>query len=259
MQSLHEYQGFPVNLRELTQVLGLLEQDSKSLYEESGLNYSKVRGLKEYLDDFGLIDGAKNLSAYGMVIKSKDRRLSEDFSKWVCVYNWSNKVSNPVLYYLINEVSSEFNRSEIQEHFKNWASKNNIKTDYEKQYVAGLIGKTINALTDPEAFGVLNLFTLHDEKVYRAEPYNVHPLLTAYILYDNRRDRVSISMNELMEEPGNIGKFFGYDSRSLDKHLAILQDLGLIKRVQTVDLNMINYQYPGLPLSLVERYYNENL
>lgn len=259
MQTLHEYQGFPVNLRELARVLSLVEQDSKSLYEESGLNYSKVRGYKDYLADFGLINGGKSLSGFGKVIKLYDRKILEDFSKWICLYHWSYKRNNPVLNYLINEVSSVRKKNELLEYFKTWALKNNIKTDYEKSYVSGLINKTINALTDQDAFQNLSLFSVHEDRLYRAEPYNVHPLLVAYILFDNRHDRVSISINELMQEPGNLGKFFNFDSRALDKHLMALQDLGFIKRVQTADLNMINFLYAGTPLSLVERYYDENL
>lgn len=259
MQTIHEYQGFPANIRELTKVFNLVEQDSKSLYEESGLNYSKVRGLKDYLADFGLINSPSSLSEFGKIIRRNDKKLAENFSKWVCTYHWSVKANNPVLYYLINEFQSGDKRAEIADSFKDWASKNSIKTDYEKSYVSGLISKTINAFTDPDAFQILNFFTLHDDRLYRAEPYNVHPLLIAYILYDNQNSRVSTSVNELMQEPGNIGKFFGYDSRKLDKQLAALQDAGLIKRVQTADLNMINYLFTGTPLSLIERYYNENL
>lgn len=259
MQTLHEYQGFGVNIKELTQVLGLLEQDSKSLFEESGLNYSKVRGLKEYLFDFGLAGETKTLSEFGKIVKLNDKKLSEDFSKWLCVYHWAAKANNPVLFCLINEFDNGQKKNDLTDLFKDWARRNNVQTDYKKDYASGLVNKTITALTDPDAFQPLNLFSLYDDRLYRAEPYNVHPLLVAYILYDNRRDRVSISISELMQEPGNIGKFFGYDSRMLEKQLVSLQDLGFIKRVQSADLNMINYQYNGTPLSLVQRFYDENI
>ncbi|MBC7570529.1 MAG: DUF4007 family protein [Spirosoma sp.] len=261
MQTLRNYQKFGVDIREITKILVLIEQDEQSLQAESGLNYAKVRGIKEYLTDFGLISSSREISELGYVIRSKDKKLNEYFSKWICLYNWSLKNRNTILHYIMNEMASGAERVQLINEFETWAFNNDFSTNYEKDYISGILNRTINALIERKSdnFQSLNLFALHNNRLYRSDPYNVHPLLVAYILYDNRHGRVSISINELMQEPGNIGKFFGYDSRSLEMQLSSLQELGLAKRVQSADLNMINYLYDGTPLSLVERYYNENL
>ncbi|MBK6819460.1 MAG: hypothetical protein IPG85_07600 [Bacteroidetes bacterium] len=47
-----------------------------------------------------------------------------------------------------------------------------------------------------------------NEKYSRDIPYKIHSLLVAYVLYDSRQSRTTISFDELLKEPNNIGKFF---------------------------------------------------
>lgn len=257
MQTLHEYQGFGVNLNEISQLIHLLENDKKYQLKESGFGDNKIRAIKDYLTDFSLADESKKISLLGEIIKVNDKKLIDDFSKWICLYNWSAKNNNPVLYYIVNFCSNGQQASTIIDSFKKWAIENDIQTDYKKNYVAGLLSKTINALTDADAFQNLTLFVESNGRVSRAEAYNVHPLLLAYILYDNSRGRHSISLPELVDEPGNIGKFFGYTIQTIENSLTALENLGVIKRVQHANLNMIELLYKGTPLAFVEQYYEE--
>lgn len=258
MQTLHEYQGFGVILREITQVFNLFGVEKQVLINETGFGDNKVRGLIDYLKDFNLASTTKELTKLGEEIRKADKRLVEDFSKWLCVYHWSARDHNPALFYLLNCTGSVVSLTGFQEAFKLWASANDIQTDYKKPYVTGLINKTLKALTDTEAFEKLHLVSISNDRIERPEPYGVHPLLLAYILYDNRRGRQSITITELLEEPSNIGKFFGYDTNSLDNRLNDLAHLGLVKRVQVANLNMVELPFNGSPLALVEKYYAEN-
>ena len=263
LNSLIEYGGFKVNLKEVNKLFNLICKFPNygfiELGIESGLGKNKIENYRYYLRDFGLLAGANyKLTDLGRLLFTYQKNFTEEFTFWLLLYEWAKSEGNPFLYYYLNYGGNERGKSEMEIEFVYWASQNGFKTDYET-IVGGLINRTITALTDSDAFQSLNLFTIHDDRLYRSEPYNVHPLLVAYILYDNRRNRVSTSINELLEEPGNIGKFFGYNSRTLDAQLVALQELNLVKRVQTADLNMINYLYTGTPLALAERYYNENL
>jgi hypothetical protein len=258
MQTLPSYQTFAVILREITQVFNLFGAEKQVLINETGFGDNKVRGLIDYLKDFNLASNTKELTKLGEEIRKADKRLVEDFSKWLCLYYWSAREHNPVLFYLVNYAGNVASRNGFQEAFKLWASANDVKTDYKKGYVEGLITKTLNALTDIEAFERLRLVSVSNDRIERLEPYGVHPLLLAYILYDNRRGRQSITITELLEEPSNIGKFFGYNANSLDNRLNDLAHLGLVKRVQVANLNMVELPFNGSPLALVEKYYAEN-
>lgn len=263
LSTLIEYGGFKVIIKEINKLFTLIckfpNYGYAELGNESGLGKNKIENYRYYLRDFGLLTaGNYKPTELALLLVIYQKNFTENFTYWLLLYQWSKIEGNPFLHYYLNYSENEGLKSEMEKGFVSWANQHGFKTDYETT-VGGLISRTVNALTDGEAFQVLNLFTLDDDRLYRSKPYNVHSLLIAYILYDTRRDRVSISINELMQEPGSIGKFFGYDSRSLDQQLGELQNLGLIKRIQTADLNMINYQYTESPLSLVERYYNENL
>lgn len=258
MQTLHDYQGFGVSLREITQVFNLFGADKQVLINETGFGDNKVRALITYLKDFALADSAKELTPLGEVVRRADKRLVEDFSKWLCVYHWSAQDHNPILFYLLNHAESGVPMTDFQESFKLWASANDVQTNYKKPYVGGLTSKTFKALADTEAFEKLRLVHIEHDRIGRVDPYGVHPLLIAYVLYNNRRGRQSITIEELLEEPGNIGKFFGYNPISLDNRLNDLANLGLIKRVQAANLNMVELPYTGSVLALVEKYYAEN-
>ncbi|GAB4042846.1 DUF4007 family protein [Spirosoma jeollabukense] len=258
MQTLHEYQGFGVVLREITQVFNLLGVEKQVLINETGFGDNKVRGLIDYLKDFNLASTTKELTKLGELIRKADKRLVEDFSKWLCLYHWSARDHNPVLFYLLNCTDNVVSLTGFQEAFKLWASANDIQTNYRKPYVNGLINKTFKALTDTDAFEKLRMIFINNDRIERLDPYGVHPLLLAYILYDNRRGRQSITITELLEEPGNIGKFFGYNANSIENRLNDLAHLGLVKRVQVANLNMVELPFNGSPLALVEKYYAEN-
>ena len=258
MQTLHDYQGFGVSLREITQVFNLFGADKQVLINETGFGDNKVRALIDYLKDFSLASNTRELTALGEVVRKADKRLVEDFSKWLCVYHWSAQEHNPVLFYLLNHADQGLTLNDLQESFRLWASANDIQTNYKKPYVSGLISKTLKALTDAEAFEKLRLIAIEHDQFRRMDPYGVHPLLIAYILYDNKKGRQSITIEELLTEPGNVGKFFGYNPTSLEHRLNDLAHLGLVKRVQAANLNMVELPYSGSVLALVEKYYAEN-
>lgn len=257
MQKIHDYQGFSLILQELSQLLDLLQYDKKNMLSQSGFGDNKIRGIRDYLRDFKLLDEQKNISALGKLVVKNDKKLIDNYTKWICLYHWSDMETNPALYYLININLGVRRNSDLIQSFKNWAFSNQIQVDYKKDFVGGLFNKTFTALTNTDAFLSLNLFAVDDGQVCRTEPYNVHPLLLAYVLYSASRGRHSISMAELLTEPGNIGNFFGYDMRTLDSRVSDLDELGIVKRVQVANLNMIELLYNGSPLAFVERYYNE--
>ena len=68
MQSLKEYQGFPVNLKDISRIFILVHANMTSnqeLLSESGFGDNKVRGMLEYLKDFKLLKDKKTLSELG--------------------------------------------------------------------------------------------------------------------------------------------------------------------------------------------------
>jgi hypothetical protein len=88
-------------------------------------------------------------------------------------------------------------------------------------------------------------------------PYKIHSLLVAYVLYDSRQSRTTISFDELLKEPNNIGKFFNLDKELILQHIYALRDIGLVEYVQTANLQHIVYTYQDSNLKLLEKYYEQ--
>lgn len=263
MQSLKEYQGFSVSLKDISKMLILANSNissSQELMVKSGFGDNKVRGVLEYLKDFNLLKDRKTLSELGTLICENDKRLSENFTRWVLLYQWSKLENNPILYYIINELISEKTVEEIKMNFIFWANKFKIKTDYDKNILGGLLNKTLNSLieSDSDAFKNLNLFVKNQDQIARAEPYAIHPLFLGYVIYENRNGRTSIGFDELLNENGNVGKFFGLNSKELDIKIVEMIDVGIVSRVQYADLHMIEFIYAGSALNLLEKFYDEN-
>ena len=263
MQSLKEYQGFPVNLKDISRIFMLVHTNMTSnseLLSESGFGDNKVRGMLEYLKDFKLLKDKKTLSELGTLVYKNDRLFSENFTKWIILYHWSKLENNPILHYLINEFTGGKEIETIKENFIYWANKFQIKTDYDKNFIGSLLNKTVNSLvdSDTDAFRNLNLFFKNQDKIIRAEPYGLHPIFLGYIIYENRNARTSIGFDELLNEVGNIGTFFGLNSKELDSKIVEMENIGIIRMVQHADLHMVEFIYQGSALSLLEKFYDEN-
>ena len=259
MQSLHEYQGFGVNLNDLASLMYHLGDDKQMLLKRTGFGDNKVRSLLDYLKDFGLVDESKKrLTELGEVLKSEDKNLSEDFAKWLCVYNWAKIQNNPALYYLLNFAHSGQISGKLGSDFKLWAADNNIQTDYEKDFASRLLSLSIKALIESKAFQSLTVIDIRQAEIHRAQSYNVHTLLVGYVLYDNAKGRKSVSISQLMDESGNVGRFFNYGESAINKRLDELENLDLVQRIQNANLNMVQLNYEGSIIDFVKRYYAEN-
>lgn len=260
MQYLKEYQGFSVNLAHIARILSVIvggTTDKQSQLAEVGFGDNKVRGYKEYLKDFGLIGNKSQISSIGETVVTNDDRFREYLTKWLLIYNWSIKENNPFLYFLVNDYSGTGDDQDIIRKFKQWANRNEVKTDYEGTKLNGLINRTKSALTDSDAFKDLNFFITEDALLQRSEPYYVHIYIIAYIFYSTRNKRTSIGFRELLEEKGNFPKFFNLSSKELDLKIGELMNLGFARMIQHADLHMVEYTYQGDPLSILKRYYDE--
>lgn len=261
MQYLKEYQGFGVNLFDISRLFILIGNgtvNKPAQLVETGFGINKIRALKEYLVDFDLVDKKNTLTELGSVIFKNDARFREAFTRWLLLYHWSLKENNPYLNFLVNHGAGISDNEKMVYKFKTWAAKNAVKTDYEGDMLTGMIRNTDNALCEANAFLSLNFFSKEQGTMDRAEPFQVEVLLTAYIFYLNRKKRTSIQFSDLLREENNISKFFNLDSKGQDKQIVELNQLGLTRLIQYADLHFIEYTSEVAPLSFVEKYYNEN-
>lgn len=259
MQSIIPYGGFKVDKNELYKLFYLIYNNptfkKKDILEESGFGDNKIDILKYYLKHFNLLDKNYLPTELAEVIYINDKYFEDDITLWVLFYHWADKSSNPFLYYLINELIESKSKNDLRRDFSSWAIMNNIKTDYKKDFLGGLISITLNSLIDSDAFKNLNIINLKNDKYQRDLPFKLNSILVAYVLYENRHKRTTISFEELLKEPNNIGKFFNLDKEALLQQIYSLRDLGLVQYVQTANLQHIVFSFQDTSLKLLERYY----
>jgi hypothetical protein len=261
MQTITPYGGFKLDKNELYKLFFLIYNNptfkKKELLLESGFGDNKIENLKYYLKHFNLLDKNYLPTELAKVIYTNDKYFEDEFTLWVLFYHWANRISNPLLYYLLNESLESKTKETLRKDFSSWAIRNDIKIDYKKDFLGGLISITVNSLSDSDAFKNLNVYKMQNEKFSRDVPYKINPLLVAYVLYENRQNRTTISFDELLKEPNNIGKFFNLDSENLLKQIHALRDFGLVIYNQQADLNHIAFTFQDSNLKLLERYYEQ--
>lgn len=261
MQNIHQYGGFRVDKNELYKLFYLIFNNpdfkKKDLLVESGFGDNKIENLKYYLKHFNLLDKNYYPTELAKIIYTNDKYFEDEVTLWVLFYHWAEDTSNPFLFYLLNESLDSRKKEELRMDFSSWAIGHEIKIDYKKDYLGGLIAITLNSFSDPEAFKNLNIYTLQEDRYIRDTPYKTNSLLFAYVLYNNRHGRTTISFEELLKEPNNIGKFFNLNRESLQKQIYAMRDIGLVQYVQTANLQHIVFTFQGTTLKLLEHYYGQ--
>jgi hypothetical protein len=259
MQKIHEYGGFKVDRNELSKLFYIIYNNPglkiRNIELESGFGKNKIENLKYYLKNFNLLDKNYIPTDFANVIFTNDKYFEDEVTMWVLFYHWAERTSNPFLYFQVNECNSSRTKDELRNDFISWAITNNVKTDYDKDFTGGLISRTLNSYIDQNAFKSLNIYTVIAEKYSRDIPYKTNPLLIAYVLYENRHSRTTITFEELLKEHNNIGKIFNLSRETLQQQIYAMRDIGLAQYVQTANLQHIVYTYKENPLKLLERYY----
>lgn len=262
MQFLKYYQGIPLDLSEVSKLFKMIGSgltDKKRQLSETGYGDNKVRALKEYLKDFDLLAEKGALTILGQIIFDNDPNFLEPFTRWLLLYHWSLKRNNPYLNFLVNETYGLNEKGGMEDRFKKWATKNQVKTEYENnKMILGVMNLTRNALTDVNGFHYLNFFNRTGDTISRSEPYHVDSLLIAYVLYHNRRKRTSISFPELTQEKENISLFFDFNHKVLEQRIIELNNLGLTRLIQYADLYVVEFCFEGDAHDLIKKYYDEN-
>jgi hypothetical protein len=259
MQTITRYGGFKLDKNELYKLFYLIFNNpsfkNKDLILESGFGKNKVDNLKLYLKHLNLLDKLYQPTEFAKVIYINDKYFEDETTLWILFYNWTRKEFNPFLYYLLNELTDAKTKEELAKIFRSWCIQNDVKTDYGDDFVKGLINITTNSFLDSDAFKNLNIFKVQNDRYHRGIPYKVNVFLLAYILYDNRNGRTTITFDELLEEANNMGKVFNLNKETLLEHIYALRDAGLVKYVQTADLQHIVYTYQEATLRLLDKHY----
>ena len=225
-----------------------------------GVNFPKIRAYKNLLRVLGLYLN-KNVTQIGKYILFNDKYLDNALTKWLLHYQLAKNPVAEVWYHLTNRFIprlSEFTKEQaINALLRNGVGANVSKAKFEhfKDDIKFFIDKAFSEENNLAGIGYLS----KSGKYKKTNPRQLHPLLIAYILFDQRKENYpevkTVSINELLTADGNVGKVCLLNRENLEKFLYQLQGMGYLVVSKFADLDQVAFKFEGDPLEILEEYY----
>lgn len=226
-----------------------------------GVNFPKIRAYKNLLRVLGLYV-SKNVTQIGNYILLNDRYLDNTLTKWLLHYQLARNREAEVWYHLTNKFIpklSEFTKEQAMSALiENGIGTNVSKAKFEhfKDDVMFFIDKAFSEENNLAGIGYLSK---ESGKYKKTNPLQLHHLLIAYILFDQRKENYpevkTVSINELLIADGNVGKVCLLNRENLEKFLYQLQGMGYLVVSKFADLDQVAFKFEGDPLEILEEYY----
>lgn len=266
---------------------GWLSKGLRAVYEDKyvfsknygadalGVGSNMAKAIKYYLKTAELIKITRNeakLNGCGKTIYKYDPYFEDVFSLWIFHVNFVRNREQATSWYLFfNEIDlEEFTKEELEESIEREIEKMGIE-----KYSKRSIHDDVSVLThmyckekmekfDPEEkrispFVKLGLITKNEKKYQKS--INVEGIVgekvTLYIIAKYLQDKgaTSVSIDELLTQPGTPGKIMNLKRAKLNELLDRLQEKKELTVNRTAGLDMVYYEKEEQPEKIVEDYY----
>ncbi len=226
-----------------------------------GLNRPKIDGLNKLMGYLGL-QRQRKLTSLGKLILEHDSYLKNIGTHSVFHYLLCANENAEVWCFVSNSfipTNKQFTREEFNEAIhKASIGQGNTRLPADKTlFLNAYTTEEYNAL---QSLGYLVKETGSDD-TYRARTIEIVPsLVIGFILYNQRQQEgqvSTISINELLNQPGHVGKVFLLSREQLMAKLRQLEAKGVIGISQFADLDNVTFGHVADPLSLLADYYQE--
>jgi len=266
---------------------------SDDIIDKLGVGANMVNAIKYYLEATGLIEsykGVKGRKEYsltencGVLLKKYDEYFEDIFSIWILHYNICTKPDFATTWYLFfNGIySDEIKREDIKKQLRKIVEYNFPESSYSVKSLDDDIYCLIRSYDvssrklkgkNPEdnlicPFSELDLISeeknLAGEKVVlrRMPDFNkLDPMMVLYVLVDTMKSdseesKPSISIDDVLNENGNLGKLFNLDRAILSLYLDELIERKYISVNRNV-LDMIYLEKPISKIEIIKNYFGD--
>lgn len=248
-----------------------------------GLGANMVKALRYWLQAVGLTEEPKkgkrsqSLTDLGQLVFENDRYIEELGTLYLLQYKLaSNSDDATAWYFFFNEFAlAEFGKDEFAEAIQKYirmtaegesVAPRSINDDFScivNTYLPRYKSNPAKVSAENNIdcpFGELGFIDVLDKrkKIYKkATPAasSINPWVALAVVAANADDRQEIPLNELLTEPGNIGKVFNLDSITMLDVLYRIERLGELKINRTAGLDVILLKNQYSFIECVERYY----
>lgn len=234
-----------------------------------GIGSQRAEAIVLWLGKLGLRDNKKRqLTPLGTALIELDPYFDESFTQWIFHYKLASNPEAEVWYLLSNEFLPEqtwFSFGDAINFLvsKGLRSKNDkhLRADvsiFLKSFISeGAFKKTGYLKTGGQPKRIIS-----QNKFYKNPPSDIHPYLIAFIIYAQRErnspNLSTITIEELLTLPGNVGKVFSLSRVKLEEILKMLsnpQYNQLVYLATTAGLDQVSLKFKGNPLEILEMYF----
>lgn len=236
---------------------GLSESD---LAGEVGIGSKKGTAYCAWLLYLGLRNvTSREVSSLGALLHTEDPRLEDILSLQLLHYQLCSNSKATVWWTMANQVIPNTpHRISVGEAIDLLKAKSigtaNIKNLHSD------IRIFFSAYQINQVFGELHYLKEVERESYIPNSVDLHPLLLGYVLYHKRETSVhtsTISIGNLLQEEGQVGRVFLINEPQLHKKLRELEFQGIVKVSRIADLDNITYTFDGTSLDILKMYYQE--
>lgn len=229
------------------------------LMSKLGVGDNKAEAMVTWLGKLSLRDNRKKkLTAFGRSLIEFDPYFEFIATQWLLHYQLAKNRDAEVWYFLTNKFVPQKERFVFEEALESLTL---AKIGEESpKHLRSDVRIYLNGFTDSKGFKDINYITETGRNNYRkGPPKGLHPLLIAYILFDQRKENYpgvkTISITELLNADGNVGKVCLLNRASLETFLYQLQGMGYLVVSKFADLDQVAFKFEGDPLEILEEYY----
>ncbi|GFP22602.1 hypothetical protein HKBW3S44_00171 [Candidatus Hakubella thermalkaliphila] len=234
-----------------------------------GVGDNKAEATVTWLGYLGLRDNMNSeLTAFGNSLLTFDPNFEDPITQWVFHYKLASNPEAEVWYVLTNEFLPNRTRFSSEDAIDFLAS-NGLRSKNDK-HLRSDVSIFLRSFISKEALGKTEYLktesqpkrTVSQNKFYKNPPSSISPYLVAYVIFDQRENNSpnlsTITIQELLDLKGNVGRVFSLNRKGLEEVLRLLsssQHDRLVDLSTTAGLDQVGLMFKGRPLDILEMYY----
>ena len=259
----------------------------KDAIEHLGIGSNMVKALRFWMQATGITTEKKvsgktiqELTSFGKLIKDYDRYLEEEISLWLLHYHLTTNSEQATTWYWFFNIfeHKEFDEEIFVNMLDSWirqqgekVAKGSLKRDFDCLLNTYLFNKDSSNRNPEDNLGCplreLGLIEALDEKKrrYRMTRRQVAVLPNELFFYcillqANDAESNYLSIDELLDQPGSIGRVFALGLAEVIQVLESLEHSGFLYVTKTDGLNNVSITKENIdPTEVLTKYYEQYL
>lgn len=248
-----------------------------------GIGANMVKSLRYWLPAVGLTESLKgksvqHLTEFGKIVYEHDPYIEELGTLWLLHYNLVKDAGTATSwYFLFNHLRlSEFGKDDFTLALSNFIKINggveppirSLEDDFNciiNTYMPRY--KTVPLKDEPESnmecplseLGLID-FQNRQARIYRKvvpPAHMIDPLIATAIIIDNAAGKAEVSLSDIQNDCGNLGRVFNLDTITLLAVLNAAERAGYVKVVRTAGLDLLHITTENTFLQCVKQYYDK--